>query len=423
MSRLPFELFLALRYLHPKRTFVSVITLISIVGVTLGVAVLIIVLSVMTGFDRQLRDRILGFNAHLKISKRTSTLRNPEPVVTTVAGQPLVRGVAPTVIGPVLLKCESRDGTTRIWAPYVRGIDPRREPGVSNLGSSVVEGAFDVRGNGLVVGADLAASLDLHVGDIVGIHSPANLEKMERSRAQGAEEAYLPVEFVVRGIFDVGYYEYNNLFIICSIANAQDLYGLEDAVHGLMVMLRDPMQADAARTQIAAALGPDYRITTWLEENSAILDALAVEKSVMFYLLFFIMVVAAFGITSALITFAVQKTREIGVLKALGATRAQIVALFLSQSMIVGVIGVACGFQLGLLAVDYRNEFLHFMNRLTGFELFPARIYGFAELPALVIPADVAVICGSALVICVLAGVLPAWNAGRLQPVEALRHE
>jgi lipoprotein-releasing system permease protein len=143
----------------------------------------------------------------------------------------------------------------------------------------------------------------------------------------------------------------------------------------------------------------------------------------MFYLLFFIMIVAALCIMSALITFVVQKTREIGMLKALGATNPQVAALFLSQSAMVGVVGVIAGFGLGMLAISYRNEFLHFMNRMTGFELFPASIYGFWELPALITPRDIALICGSALLICVLAGVLPAWNASRLQPVEALRHE
>jgi lipoprotein-releasing system permease protein len=160
-----------------------------------------------------------------------------------------------------------------------------------------------------------------------------------------------------------------------------------------------------------------------MEENAAILNAVAVEKSVMFYLLFFIMIVAALCIMSALITFVVQKTREIGMLKAIGATNGQVATVFLGQSAIVGVTGVIAGLGLGMLALAYRNEFLRFMNRLTGFELFPASIYGFVELPALIVPRDVILICASALLLCVLAGVLPAWNASRLQPVDALRYE
>jgi lipoprotein-releasing system permease protein len=148
-----------------------------------------------------------------------------------------------------------------------------------------------------------------------------------------------------------------------------------------------------------------------------------VEKNVMFYLLFFIMIVAALCILSALITFVVQKTREIGMLKALGATDMQVSGLFLSQSGFVAAVGDLAGFGLGMLALSYRNEFLHVMNRLTGFELFPASIYGFSELPALIVPRDIALICGSAFLICLLGGIIPSWRAGRLEPIAALRYE
>jgi lipoprotein-releasing system permease protein len=160
-----------------------------------------------------------------------------------------------------------------------------------------------------------------------------------------------------------------------------------------------------------------------MQENASILSALAVEKNVMFIVLFFIMIVAALCILSALITFVVQKTREIGMLKALGAADLQVSLLFLSQGALVGAIGVLAGYALGMTAIAYRNEFLHFMRRATGFELFPASIYQFTELPALIVPRDILLICGSALVICTLGGLIPAWFAGRLKPVEALRYE
>jgi lipoprotein-releasing system permease protein len=164
-------------------------------------------------------------------------------------------------------------------------------------------------------------------------------------------------------------------------------------------------------------------VVTWMQENANLLNALIVEKNVMFYLLFFIMIVAALCILSALITFVVQKTREIGMLKALGATDLQVSLLFLSQGALVGAIGDLAGYGLGMLALSYRNEFLHFMNRLTGFSLFPPEIYGFTELPALIISRDILLICGSAWIVCILGGVIPAWRAGRLKPVEALRYE
>jgi lipoprotein-releasing system permease protein len=261
------------------------------------------------------------------------------------------------------------------------------------------------------------------VGDRVSIYSPQDLEKMEKQRGKADEEAVLPDEYTVTGIFDVGYYEYNANIVVTSLENAQDLYNLDDGVHGLMVMLRDPYQAPQVRRELAQALGPAYAMTIWTEENSGILNALLVEKNVMFYLLFFIVLVAALCILSAQITFVVQKTREIGMLKALGATNLQISGVFLGQSAIIGVLGVISGYGLGMLALTYRNEFLHFMNRMTGFELFPASIYGFGDLPAVIDPHDIAVICGLSFVICILGGVLPAVRAGRLKPVEALRYE
>jgi len=429
MSKLPFELLMALRYLRPRRTFVSVITVISILGVMLGVAVLIIVISVMTGFDRQLRDRIVGFNAHLRIVA-DGPMEDYRSVMEVVRRQPGVKGVAPYVLGQVLVKTQPEEGNPRVLAPVVRGIDPRLEGSVSVLPKSLVAGEYDVKGRGLLVGRSIADRLDVNVGDRVAVYSVRDFEEWEEGRKQNKEEAPLADDYVVRGIFDVGYHEYNDLFVVTSLANAQDMYRLDDSVHGLIVTLADPDQANAVRRELGPVLAAvdradagGFQISTWMEENSTILEALIVEKSVMYYLLFFIVLVAAFGITSALITFVVQKTREIGMLKALGGTRGQVVWLFLSQSLIVGVVGVICGFGLGMLAVSYRNEFLHFMRRATGFELFPAQIYNFSELPALIVPGDIAVICGGSLVICLLAGLLPAWNAGRLKPVEALRYE
>jgi lipoprotein-releasing system permease protein len=423
MSRLPFELSLALRYLRPKRTYVSIITLISIIGVILGVAVLIIVISVMSGFDRQLRERILGFSAHLKVYQAGHPMKNYTEAMKQIAKNPKVKGVAPFIIGPVLVETQPGIGEPQVMAPWMRGIDPALEKSVSNLPQSIVNGAFDVSGRGLLVGSELARSMDLEIGDTLAIYSPRNLQRMRSSQKEKKEEVYLPDDYVIRGIFDVGYYEYNASLIVCSLENAADLYDLDDCVHGLLVTLTDPFQADEVRRELKPIIGPQYTIRTWAEENANILNALLVEKNVMFYILFFIMVVAAFGITSALITFVVQKTREIGMLMALGATSGQIMWLFLSQSIVVGIVGVCGGLGLGMLAISYRNEFLDFMNRMTGFELFPAAIYNFDRLPALIVPGDIAIICGGSLVICILAGLLPAWNAGRLKPVDALRHE
>ena len=424
MSRLPFELFLALRYLRPKRTFVSVITLISILGVALGVAVLLIVISVMSGFDHDLRGKILGFNAHLTVTQAGSLMKNYSAVADKIRANVNVRGVSPFVFGPVLVETQGDANRPALQdAPMLRGIDPATEGKVSRLPADMVAGKFDLSGRGLIVGADFAGSLRLAVGDHLSVYSARQIKKMKAAHDRKQDEAILPDDYEVRGIFDAGYYEYNARVVVTSLDNAQDLYDLNDSVHGLFVMLNDPYQAAAVKAQLAPLLGDNYAVTTWMEQSSGILNALIVEKNVMFYLLFFIVLVAALCILSAQITFVIQKTREIGMLKALGASKLQISGIFLAQSAIIGVIGVVSGYSLGMLAVTYRNEFLHFMRRATGWELFPASVYGFGELPALITPSDVAIICVGSFVICIFGGLLPAVRAGSLKPVEALRYE
>ena len=422
MSRLPFELLLALRYLRPKRTFVSVITLISVLGVTLGVAVLIIVISVMSGFDRELRDKILGFSPHLRVAYTNHTMKDYQRVMHEISTNREVQSVAPFVLAQVLVETQPESGQSQVGAPWMRGVDPKLDLNMRNLTTNMV-GKFELKDRGVLVGSEFAHAMGLALGDRLLIYSPRELNKLRQNQNKEKQEAVLPDEYEVRGIFDAGYSEYNAAFIIVSLEDAQELYVLGDSVHGLEVMLKDAYRAPAVQKELTKVLGPEFKVTTWMDENASILGALVVEKNVMFYLLFFIMIVAALCILSALITFVVQKTREIGMLKALGATDLQVAGLFLSQSGFVGVVGVMAGYGLGMLALAYRNEFLHFMNRMTGFELFPASIYGFTELPSLIVPRDIILICGSALVICVLGGVIPAWRAGRLQPVAALRYE
>jgi lipoprotein-releasing system permease protein len=424
MSRLPFELLLALRYLRPKRTFVSVITLISVLGVCLGVAVLIIVISVMSGFDLQLRDKILGFNSHLKIAQPGHTMGNYKEVMRKVKANPQVSAAAPLVLERVLIQTEPQSTQTQAQAdaPYLRGVDIDLETNMTVLPRSIVSGTFDLSNRGLVVGKVFADELNLEVGDHVMVYAPGQIQKIIESKDKDRQKITTP-EYEIRGVFDVGHYEYDKEIVLASLEDAQELYDLGNTVHGLIVNLKDPYRAPEVARELKQTLGYDYRVITWMQENSQILNALAVEKNVMFYLLFFIMIVAALCILSALITFVVQKTREIGMLKALGATDFQVAALFLSQGALIGALGDILGYGLGMLALAYRNEFLHFMNRAFGFSLFPPSIYQFTELPAVIVRNDILLICGSAWLICMLGGLIPAWRAGRLKPVEALRYE
>jgi lipoprotein-releasing system permease protein len=429
MSKLPFELLLAIRYLRPRRTFVSIITVISIIGVALGVAVLIIVISVMSGFAHDLREQILGFNAPLVIRGVDGRpINDYEDLMRVVSSNKNVTGVAPFVLGPVVLETQATNGSSQFFStPMLRGVDVNTEGTVSLLPQKIVpgQGSFDLSGQTIIVGSVFAEQYGLNVGDHVSIFSPSEIKKMADEMQHGNTngEAFLPDDYTISGIFDVGYYPFDSQFIGSSIENAQDLYDLEDSVHGLSLKIRDPFQAPEVKQQLEDTLGPNFEINTWEEQNSALLGAVAVEKSMMYYIMFFIVVVASFGITCTLITFVVMKTREIGIMKAVGATNYQVMLVFVLQSVVVSIFGVASGLTLGLLALYFRNDFLNCVNRLTGWELFPSSIYGFSQLPAIIAPLDIIIICGGSFVICLLAAVLPARHASRMNTVEALRYE
>lgn len=427
MLRLPFELSLALRYLRPKRTSVSVITLICILGVMIGVAVLIIVIAVMSGFDRELRGKLIGFNAHLKVGWQGRPVQDWESIQQQLEKVPGVRGVAPFILGQVLMQTQPDPGRSspQSFAPYVRGIHPALEGRVTVLTNSVIEGEFDLRGNGLLVGSTLADILGIRVNDRVAVYSTHAIDRMLKSRSRTEMEAVPAENFVVRGIFSVGYDQIDATFVGMSLANAQDLYQLGDAVSGLTVMLHDsePFNTRRAQAQIESLLGPDTKVMAWMDESRDLLEAIAVEKDAMLIILFFVMVVAAFCIVCSQIAFVIRKTREIGILKGLGATTGQVVSVFMLQSFAIGLFGVLAGLAAGCAGVAVRNDFLLFMRRVTGRELFPQSIYSFARIPAEVQSNDLILICGVSLGMCLLAGLVPAWIAASMKPVEALRND
>ncbi len=412
MNSLPPTLFLALRYLRPRRTFVSVITVISVLGVMLGVMVLIIVISVMTGFDHDLREKILGLNPHITVTS-IGPMRAWEEKAAIIEKRPHIIGVSPFVSSPVLAKISGRP-----FAPSLWGVDPQREKQTINLGRFIIEGSKGagtvcLEGESAVLGVEMARRNGIVIGDRLLIYSPKNLEDRK--------VAYLPTELTVTGIFDSGMFEYDNQLIFTSLETAQDLLGIGKLVQGLGVMTDNLEGVTEAQKDLNATLIPPLHARTWMEMNRTHFSAVAVEKNLMFFLLIFIIIVAAFGITSNLITVTVQKRREIGILKALGATPGNILSVFLIQGIAVGVIGTVMGLVSGLAILHYRNDFLNFLRVRTGFELFPSEIYQFNMLPAQTSAGDIAIICGSAFLICTLAGLFPAWRAARLQPATALR--
>jgi lipoprotein-releasing system permease protein len=423
MSPLPCELFLALRYLRPRWNFVSVITVISTIGVLLGVAVLIIVIAVMSGFDREWRERILACTAHLKIVRPEGHLRHYTEDIRLLSTNPAVHGAAPFVFGQVMIMTQRTNEDQVVRGPFLRGVDLELETNVSSLPASIAKGKFDLEGKGLLVGSAMAHDMGLRVGDHLGVYSPQSLQRMIKTRSQTNAEAILPDDFEVRGIFDVGFNDFNANMIVSSLENAQELYALGEGVHGLFVSLKDPFAADAVRRELIPLFPPPFQISTWKEDNAQIFGALATEKTMMYIILFVVFLIAAFAIVNSEITFAVSKFADIGLLKSLGAANGQIMRVFLGHSMAVGLIGSGTGFVTGRVFLHFINDILNGVRHVFGFDMLPAAIYQISQLPYEVLPLDVAIICGGGFLICTLAGLVPAYLAARLDPVEALRHE
>ena len=410
MTRLPFELFLGLRYLKPKRTFVSVITMISLAGVTIAVWLLIAVIAVMSGFDRELRQKLMGMHAHVTISG--GLIEHPDELTGTLLKQPRVKAAAPFALGLVLVEFDRRVAT-----PYLKGIDPKREVTVNKLGEYIRQGRLDLDGEKVLIGRELAMQYGIYLGDKITVYSPRNWEKR-------GEEVYLPMELTVTGVFESGFFEYDVGLIYTSLETAQELYGIDNAVHGIELTTDDPFAGalDVAKN-VTSTLPIGLRAQTWAQMNQKLLAAIQVEKTTMFIILSFISIVAAFSIMSTLITVAAQKTPEIGVLKAIGATPGRVARMFLFQGFTVGLVGVVLGIALGLATVSHIDAVRQFLSHVMGLELFPREIYNFPHIPVYLTARDLVMIAGSALAIATLGGVLPALWAALLEPVEALRHE
>ncbi|MEA3186437.1 MAG: lipoprotein-releasing system permease protein [Chthoniobacter sp.] len=428
----PFSLFLALRYLKPKRTFVSIITLISILGVTVGIMVLIIVIAVMTGFDQELRRKVLGFEPHVVVTN-SAVLNDWRGLAKKIEAIPGVTAVAPFVQGPVIAEHEDR-----VVTPMVRGIDLAAEEKITELCKLVKpgDGAFDLDGDSVVIGRDLADQMGVGVGDTITIYAPGNirgvLEELKKEGGDGKkkktieelkDEVVLPAELTITGIFTSGRYVYDSNVMFIPLTVGQELYTLRDGVHGLSVETTGAYRAEEIKRAINAMVEPPAFAETWIDRNRDLFDAIRVERNVMFIILLFISIVASFCVMNTLITVTVMKTREIGIMKALGATTAQIVWVFLAQGMVVGIFGNLTGLGLGMLLIRFRNEFRDWLASTLHIQIFPADIYQFSQIPAEIVPHDVMVICLTAFAFCSLAALIPAWVAARLEPVKALRYE
>jgi lipoprotein-releasing system permease protein len=423
-----YELFISLRYLRARRkqVFVSVITMFSIAGIFLGVAALIIVLAVMNGFETDLRTKILGINAHVVLMQYGGVLRDYDKVLQQVAREKEVVAVTPFIYSQAMLKKgESVSGV------ILRGMDTETASRVINLGKmqegkiAYLEGKNrlqlrltpeGVKMPGVVLGKELAKNLGIFLFDNVFIMSPQGISSpmgmMPRLK-----------KFIVVGVFDSGFYEYDSTIAFLALSDAQEFLNMGDLVTGLEVKVNDIYQAGSIARQLEKKLGYPYWARHWMEMNKNLFAALRMEKRVMFIILSLIVLVAMFNIITTLIMVVMEKNRDIAILKAMGATSRSIMKIFIYQGLIIGVIGTFLG-AIGGLAVAYNLEKLSlFVERIFGFKILPADVYYLSALPSLVNYRDVATIILGTLFISLLATIYPSWRASRLDPAETLRYD
>lgn len=420
---MPFELFIGLRYLKAKRksTFISIISVISTAGVALGVMALIVVLAVMTGFEEDLKEKILGTNAHVVVVRNGIPMDDYQQVMQKLTSMPGVSAATPFIYNQVMLSSGKN-----VSGVVLRGIDVPSDRQVTRLSRSIVEGSMDTLDPsvsdgssavpGLLIGKELAKHLNLLVGDKINVISPmGNITPLGMIPKMKS--------FRVAGIFNTGMFEYDSTLAYVSLSQAQLFFDLGDTVTGIQLKVKDVYHTGELARTINQSLGSGYYARDWMQMNRNILFALKTEKVVMFVILTLIVLVAAFGIASTLFMVVMEKTRDIAILKSMGATGGSIMKIFVMEGLIIGVIGTLLGVASGLLIALNLEPIINLIQKITGQNFFNKDIYYLDHFPSLVVPSDVALISVTAVLISFIATLYPAWQASRMLPAEALRYE
>ena len=411
---MPWYLYLALKQLFPSGKRFPFFTAISILGVALGVALLVISTSVMGGFGREIRRMVVDTQGDVQV-RANGYITRPGELLARIRKVPGVVAATPFAEGVVMIECERKPAF-----PGIQGVDLASVDQVIPLSGYIRAGSLDdLDDDSVILSAKLATSIGAHLGSTIEVYTPLLLEKLKN------DEVILPRELRVAGIFEIGHDQLDSSLVIGTLRLMQDLYGLGAGVHGINIRTEPGIDADemAARINDTLPLRSGVRARSWIEINQDFLFVLQLEKNMIFFLLTFIIIVAAFSVTSSLLISVVRKTREIGLLGALGGKPRHVAACFCFQGFLIGASGTVVGLALGFGALHFRNDMVAVFTRLTSSQEVLVRFYQFSNLPAYSSPGDVWAIVLCSVVISTLAGLLPAWRAARLKPVEALRSE
>ncbi len=410
---LPYPYWISFRYFRfqGKKSFISLITLISVAGVAVGVMALIVVMSVMSGFDQELKDKFLGLYGHVVVSAH-GLISDYPAIEEKIRALPRVKALAPYVAGQVIIRTRRQ-----ALGVNLRGIDPRSETQVTKLGRYLQSGTLELGPDGIVIGSQLASLYRLCLGDKVILISPA---ETLLPGAAGAKRK----KCTVVGIFKSGMAQYDLELAYVSLSAAQDIFNLGDRVNGISLKIDDVEYAHAVKNELMKLLPvPPFYARSWMELNKPLFSAIQVEKNLMFIIVALITVVASFNIASTLIVTVKEKTKAIGIFKSLGMKEAAIRKIFTIQGLLIGLIGVLLGVGGGLLLIANINHVSHVISRNFGIEVFPPDIYYFDSIPARVDVPEILIIVACALAISIIASLYPAWKASRLDAVQTLRYE
>ena len=410
----PLEFFIGLRYTRAKRRnhFISFISLVSIMGIAVGVTALITVISVMNGFDHELKSRILGMVAHATVEGVDESVREWPQALTRAEANPHVLGAAPYVEREAMLQGE------RVSGSIVRGVLPEYEPSVSEIDRKMVEGTMTdlvPGGFNILLGRELAMKLGVGIGDYATVITPE-----VSTSPVGVQPRFK--RFKVSGIFEIGMQEYDGALAVVHMKDAETLYRL-DGPTGIRLRLDDMFRAYAVARDISSQLGQSYRVSDWMQGHSNFFKAIAMEKKVMFLILSLIVAVAAFNLVSTLVMLVTDKQADIAILRTLGQSPASIMGVFMVQGVLVGTLGIALGVGFGVALSLNLSDLVRWVEHTFGVSFLSADVYYISELPSELDWSDVGWITVTAFLFCIFATLYPAWRAARIDPAAALRYE